>query len=394
MNPFSGNAPATQETGSVAIEAQRAIAEVQAAILLAKQFPRDKQRAIDNILNDCRRLSLAKQAIYSYPRGKDKNGKNLMVTGPTIRLAEAIALEWGNLQFGWHEVSRSNNKSETNSSEIEAWAWDMEKNIRSSMKFVVKHFRDTKGGGYALKDERDIYELCANNASRRLRQCLLRLFPGDIIELAERQCKKTLNDNYKVTPENIKEMIEVFEPYHVTKEHIEGRMERRIESITSQQMVGLQNIYTSLKNGMSVASDWFKMKNDQPAMSNAERIKANRTHAVRREAKPTPAEETPACDPATGEVVTDVTPPKIEDIIIIELPDGSAPPRMACSSVKDAAEAMAKEIGDRYQKGNQEEIDWIMKNNTELLVRIQHEQPEEYKNIQDLSDMKEDGGMI
>lgn len=38
-----------------------------------------------------------------------------------------------------------------------------------SRQFELKHWRTTKNGGYKLTDDRDIYELEANMASRRIR---------------------------------------------------------------------------------------------------------------------------------------------------------------------------------------------------------------------------------
>ncbi len=135
-------------------------------------------------------------------------------------------------------------------------------------------------------------------------------------------------------------------------------------------------------------------KNITPPMSTADQLIANREPIVRKAAKPKPtpiAEETPACNPATGEVA-----PKGSShaAIIVKLPDGSKPPSVPCNSVKEAAKAMVKAIEVRYQKGNQEEIDWIMKNNEAILVRIQHEAPEEYKTITDLREVPEDGGLL
>jgi hypothetical protein len=322
---------------------------------------------------------------------------------------ESIAREWGNIHFGTNEISRIKGDSgNPGSSVMEAWAWDLQSNTRSNSIFTVYHVRNTKYKTKILTDERDIYEMNANMAARRLRGCILKLIPGDIVESAEQQCNATLNENYKVTPENIKKLVETFEMFNVTKEQLENRMGgRRIDTITSQQIVALKKVYVSLRDGMSVAADWFDMpKNDQPAMSNAEKLKANRP-PVKREAKPkpTPVQEMPACDPATGEVApTDVSPPqatlppKIDDIIIIELPDGSTPPLIACNSVKEAAKAMVKEIGDRHQKRNQEEIEWILLNNEAILTRIQHEEPKAVSVINHLrevpADTPNDGGLL
>src|SRR5262245_64071597 len=83
--------PATAQTYAAAMrEAQ----EVRAAMQAAHDFPRVQSEAIARILAACKRRGLAEQALYAYPRG------NTTVTGPSIRLAEAIAQNWGNMAFG------------------------------------------------------------------------------------------------------------------------------------------------------------------------------------------------------------------------------------------------------------------------------------------------------
>lgn len=43
--------------------------EVQAAMVIAKKFPRDEFEAAERIKRACQRRSLAGQAVYAYPRG-------------------------------------------------------------------------------------------------------------------------------------------------------------------------------------------------------------------------------------------------------------------------------------------------------------------------------------
>ena len=126
------NAPiATRPQGNhalVEVEQQRAIAEVQGAIILAKKFPRNPIEALDRILVSCQRPGLAEQALYSYSRGGTE------ITGPSIRLAEAIAQNWQNLQFGIRELEQRNGEST-----VEAYCWDTETNIKQTKTFQVKH---------------------------------------------------------------------------------------------------------------------------------------------------------------------------------------------------------------------------------------------------------------
>ena len=237
-----------QNNALVETESQRAMQEVQAAMVIAKKFPRDQQKAIDRILMVCSRPTLASGALYSYARGGSD------VSGPSIRLAEAIAQQWGNIQFGIRELSQINGEST-----VEAFAWDLETNTRQTKVFQVPHFRHTKKGGYALTDPRDIYELVANNGARRLRACILGIIPSDVIETAVQQCETTLTTNCDTSPERVKAMVDIFQnDFGVSKDQIEARIQRRLDSITPALFVSLRKIYASLRDGMSQPSDWFE----------------------------------------------------------------------------------------------------------------------------------------
>ena len=237
------NIPATM----LEAEGQRAVAEVQAAVVMAKRFPRDQKRAYDKIMLACQRPSLAESAIYSYARGGTD------IAGPSIRLAEAIAQSWENLQFGIRELEQRNGEST-----VEAYAWDLETNTRQVKVFRVVHKRHTKKGDYSLTDPRDIYETVANNGARRLRACILGLIPGDIVDAAVAQCEATLTAKADVSPEAMKKLVEAFKAFGVTKEQIEKRIQRTLDAITPAQVVGMRKIFNSLKDGMSAIGDWFE----------------------------------------------------------------------------------------------------------------------------------------
>ena len=248
-NPFGNNQLTTQRVSGALADAQssRDVAEIQGMLILAKRFPRDQKAAVDRILITCARPSLAEKAMYQYARGGTD------ITGPSIRLAEAIAQNWGNMLFGITELSRGAGQSE-----CLAYAWDLETLVRSEKKFIVRHIRDTKGGGYALKDERDIYELIANMGARRQRACILAVVPGDVTDLALKQCNTTMVTKVTITPELLKSLVDKFDVVGVSKKQIEARIQRSIDAITPVQVVNLGNIYNSLKDGMSEAIDWFE----------------------------------------------------------------------------------------------------------------------------------------
>lgn len=244
-NPF-GQVARRTENAIADVEQARAVAETQGAMVIAKRFPRDPIAAMDRILNACTRPTLAEGALYTYARGGDD------ISGPSIRLAEALAQNWGNIQFGIRELEQRGGDST-----VEAFSWDVETNTRQVKTFQVRHERHTKKGVTKLTDPRDVYELVANQGSRRLRACILGIIPGDVVEAAVRQCESTLKTKAKVTPERIQSLLEKFAEFKVTKDQIEKRIQRRIEAMTPAQVVSLGKIYNSMKDGMSEAADWF-----------------------------------------------------------------------------------------------------------------------------------------
>ncbi|MBK9350415.1 MAG: hypothetical protein IPN05_09630 [Sulfuritalea sp.] len=66
-NPF-GSAPQAAGSSAATSDHHRAIAEIQAAMVIAQQNPRNQIAAMDGILNSCTRPSLANAAIYSYAK--------------------------------------------------------------------------------------------------------------------------------------------------------------------------------------------------------------------------------------------------------------------------------------------------------------------------------------
>ncbi len=232
----------------------REMEEVKGQIFMARQFPRNVIQSEKRILDNCKRPSLAEVAVYSYPRGGTK------VEGPSIRLAEVLAQNWGNLAFGVKELEQREGESVAM-----AYAWDLETNVRQEKVFTVPHSRKAGNSIKKLTDPRDIYELVANNGARRVRACVLGIIPGDIVEKAVEECNKTLQgNNTKPLKERLANAISAFKDnYRVTQEQIEERMGYNLSAFTERDYADLIKIYTSIKDGMSKADDWFDKKAKQ-----------------------------------------------------------------------------------------------------------------------------------
>lgn len=239
---------------SMSSESAREIGEVQGAIVVAQRCPRNENRAFKEILNACQRKSLAESATYCFPRGGQQ------VKGPSIRLAEVLARYWGNIQYGVRELARTDTETL-----FEAYCWDVQTNTRISRRFSQKHWRDRKNGkGYALTDERDIYEAVANAGSRRLRACILQVIPGDIVEAALEQCAKTkMGKSDLPMKDRIRQLVVAFDKFGVTEEMIEEFLGHKLDATTPEEFVDLRDIYTSLKDGVVSRDQWFSAPRSQ-----------------------------------------------------------------------------------------------------------------------------------
>lgn len=235
------------KSGGFAVEQSRAIAEIQASMVVAQGRPRDEMKCYQKVMKACERLSLASTAMYAYKRG------GAMVEGPSIRLAEVLARAWGNITYGMREVSRTDGESE-----VEAFAWDLESNVKVSRHFVVRHVRDKKGGATKLTEERDVYEMMANMGQRRVRACLLELIPGDVVEEAVMKCKSTLaKGDGKPIEDRIRAMLVAFDGVGVKQDMIEKYLQHKVSAIVPAQLVKLQQIYQSINTGIAEREEFF-----------------------------------------------------------------------------------------------------------------------------------------
>lgn len=228
----------------------RQMQEVQGQIVMAKRFPRNEVDSYNRIMRACQRRSLAEKAEYEYPRGGQK------VTGPSIRLAEVAAQNWGNIDFGIVELEQRNGESQ-----VMAYAWDLETNTRQTKIFSVPHIRSTKNGNVPLTNPRDIYEMVANQGARRMRSCILGIIPGDVIESALDQCHKTLEGvEQRPLIDVIKEVSLYFQrDFNVPVEALEKYIGCKSEAFSMNDCLRLRKVYVSLKDGMAKREEVFEL---------------------------------------------------------------------------------------------------------------------------------------
>jgi hypothetical protein len=256
-------APAPDRIGqSTAVEQSRAVAEVQAAIYVARQFPRDIGRARTSMQSACGSMALAEKAFYEFPRSGGK------VQGPTIHLAKTLAQAWGNIQYGVSEMRRDDSYRQ---SEMQAFAWDIEANTRHVLTFIVPHAKFAGGKVSPLVDLRDIYENNANSGARRLREAIFAVIPDFFIGEAEDLCRETLNKgDGKPLEQRVDGAVAVFQKLGINADRLEQKLGRPRTQWTGADIAQLLITHKSIDRREIAVDEAFP----QARITGAE-IKAN-----------------------------------------------------------------------------------------------------------------------
>jgi hypothetical protein len=302
MNELQPRAAGRATAGEIATQS-RELAEIQTKYLMARKFPRDEAAARAKIAKAFTNLRLAEVASYEYARGGSS------ISGLSIEAAQSTATLWGNCDFGWAEVARTIGEDGIRLSEIRAYATDLETGTTRSLQFVVRHWRDTRQGGYALTDERDVYELCANMAQRRVRACILAILPRDLRDDVDDQAASTLASNVDRSPEAMAKLLDSFARLGVTRDAIEEKIGRKFTAITNAQIIMLKRIGVSIRDGIAPPSEYFRGADPRTRPTNAAAAAANAAAGVKSR-KASTDESPPADEPGSLEPEPEPRPPR------------------------------------------------------------------------------------
>lgn len=168
---------------------------------------------------------------------------------------ETIARCWTNLNYGLIEMTQADGTSD-----VIAFAWDLETNIRASRQFKVAHQRKAHGKVVDLTDPRDVYEMVANQGQRRVRACIEAVIPRDIVEEAIGVCNGTLAGNTEESLEDrALKIVQAFDKLGVTQAMLELKLGHPMKATIEQELADLRKIYTSIRDGVAKREDFFQI---------------------------------------------------------------------------------------------------------------------------------------
>jgi hypothetical protein len=267
----------SQHSGSLSVQADVAVAMALGAMQLAQQFPRNPAQCMVEIDRACERQALAAKATYLYQRG----GQD--ITGPSIRLAEAVAQAWGNIEFGFNIIDETRTTST-----VLAYAIDLQRNQRVQRQFTVRHERQARGSVVPLTDPRDIYEHVSNFSQRKVRQCILAVLPGWVMERAVERCAATMRTS-AVDPAAIQKMVAAFAKLGVSVEQLAARQGKPVERFGPDDRADLLAIFAAIQDDESSVESFFGKVSNGGGQS--DRVAAAAKKAAAKKA-PEPATDT------------------------------------------------------------------------------------------------------
>lgn len=290
--------PALAPNASLAVSLARA--EVDQQIATARALPRQISRAVNNILalatlDD----ESAEECVYALPRA----GK--AIRGPSIRLAEIIASQWGNCRVGARVVHVDRIEKYV---EAEGVFHDLETNTATTAR-VRRRLSDSRGrllnddmivvtgnAACAIAKRNAILGAVPKAVWRRTFDRVEAVIAGDVETLVERRDRATKAfAAFGVTPEQICRVLEI----------------SGVDDLTADHLVQLTGMRSAIKSGEATVEEMFPA--EKPGQGDAPKGNAARLDQLAGGSKPSSAlaEQATAdevVDPDTGEVTKSKSP--------------------------------------------------------------------------------------
>lgn len=246
------------ETAALAV-AEAAKANVLARFQIARMCPRDASDARVKILRECDRPRFAEVAVYELPRGEKT------ITGPSIRLAEVCARAWGNITiespvtFEDEEkriLSVSVTDLETNTTYgptgVVVEKTVERRNPPRNQGDVVGTRANAQGQMLYIVRASDADVLGKQNAivSKTIRNLILRLVPGDIVEEAVERANEVHSKKIKDDPTSErKRVIDAFAEINVLPSQLGEALGHPVDQCSPAEIKTLRGWYAAIRDG-------------------------------------------------------------------------------------------------------------------------------------------------
>lgn len=271
------NLPAARGELSVSASSAAAIAEVQAAYVMAMQNPRNIFEARNRMFEACERQAFAKKARYHRPVGKDKYGNQTFADGFSVHFARPAAVMMRNILINTGVLYEDDKIRK-----VVARATDIEANVAYTKEGIVeKTIEKRSAKGREVISERtnsygdqtylvvayphEVDLKAAKLTAILLRDCVLPLIPPDILEEIEEKIIDVVASEMTNDPITArKKMVDAFRLIGVSSKQLVEYLKHPIEELTPREYADLQAAYATIKDGTAVWSDYVDGSDKKP----------------------------------------------------------------------------------------------------------------------------------
>lgn len=269
-------------------------AEIDGAVATARAFPRSTTEFLREVTSLVTLDEETAEAChYALPR-KDKDGKRILIEGPSARFAELIQYSWGNNRGGGRVIS-----DEGGFVTAQGTFHDLEKNVQVVME--VKR-RITTSTGKRFGD--DMIGVTGNAAaSIAHRNAVLKAIPKAIWNAAYQRAKAVAVGDMETLGAKREKALAWFAKCGVSPEQVYAKLDIvGLDDLGLEQYAVLLGIKTAIKEGAR-PEEVFAEEKPESAVKAATNVADMSQVAEKLAARKPKAEKPPAdMDPATGEV--------------------------------------------------------------------------------------------
>jgi len=237
----------TQEMAAIRMEKQMIMSECRAR-------PRNMERIKASLLETLKAFpALADEAIYCKPVGKDRESrKEKYVEGLSIRAAETIAEA-----YGYNEISIQVTDLPDDKAQVTARMFDYQTvRIWSDSGILSKWYKGYDGRQVKMSDDRFYSIICKADASKRVRECILRTVNAGLKAWFLDTCYKILERS--LNPEVIDKLAEEFKQLGATPANMEFFVGRpRSLGWTAVDYRKLCGIRNAIRDGESTLKEFI-----------------------------------------------------------------------------------------------------------------------------------------
>lgn len=232
--------------------------------LIATQRPRNEAKIY---LGAVAELALApgfaKTAYYSIPYEDRRNEKTVLIEGPSIKAAMALARRWGNCANGARIVDETDDRIT-----VEGVFMDYETNVRTlrTVSVAKTGYNSKTKSIYKLREDRLNISI-QSGMSKAVRNAILASLPASLVESYMAEAKRLaiggdMTAGKKVEPVavRIKKAISAFSKMGAAEGPVQAYINGLSTESEEETLAHLQGLYNAIKDGEKTIQEVFDVK--------------------------------------------------------------------------------------------------------------------------------------